>query len=124
MIGETRDDIKATIKYAYKLRQLGADRFYFSYATPLYGTELYEQAKRGGFLKSTFSDEALSEVKPLIETPEFTCDDLLMLSAEANLVNPTFTRDRLARAIRSPTKAIRNLFEREKLIWKKKSKNK
>jgi anaerobic magnesium-protoporphyrin IX monomethyl ester cyclase len=114
MIGETKDDIKATIKYAYKLRKLGADRFYFSYATPLYGTELYKRAKEGGFLKSTFSDEALSEVKPLIETPEFTCDDLLMLSAEANLVNTTFTRSKLAKAIRDPKRAIKVLFERKK----------
>jgi anaerobic magnesium-protoporphyrin IX monomethyl ester cyclase len=114
MIGETKDDIKATIKYAYKLRKLGADRFYFSYATPLYGTELYEQAKRGGFLKPTFSDEALSEVKPLIETSEFTCDDLLMLSAEANLVNPTFTRNKLVKAIRDPKRAIKILFGRKK----------
>ena len=114
MIGETKDDIKATIKYAYKLRKLGADRFYFSYATPLYGTELYKQAKEGGFLKSTFSDEALSEVKPLIETPEFTCDDLLMLSAEANLVNTAFTRSKLAKAIRDPKRAIKILFERKK----------
>ena len=113
LIGETKEDIKATIRYAYKLRKLGADRFYFSYATPLYGTELHKQAKQGGFLKSTFSDEALSEVKPLIETPEFTCDDLLMLSAEANLVNTTFTRNKLAKAIRDPKRAIRILFGRK-----------
>ena len=122
LIGETKDDIKATINYAYKLRQLGAERFYFSYATPLYGTELYDQAKHGGFLKSTFSDEALSEAKPLIETPEFTADDLLMLSAEANLVNPTFTRDRFARAMRDPKKAIKILFERRKMTGKQRSK--
>ncbi len=120
MIGETKDDIKATIQYAYKLRKLGADRFYFSYATPLYGTELYKQAKEGGFLKSTFSDEALSEVKPLIETPEFTCEDLLMLSAEANLVNTAFTRSKLAKAIRDPKRALQVLFGRNKGNWKKK----
>lgn len=114
MIGETKEDIKATIKYAYKLRKLGADRFYFSYATPLYGTELYKQAKVGGFLKSTFSDEALSEVKPLIETPEFTCDDLLMLSAEANLVNTAFTRSKFAKAIRDPKRALKILFGKNK----------
>jgi len=44
LIGETKEDIKATIDYAYKLRKLGADKFYFSIATPIYGTELYEQA--------------------------------------------------------------------------------
>ena len=109
-IGETKEDMKATIRYAYKLRQLGADRFYFSYATPLYGTELYEQAKRGGFLKAGFSDEALAAAEPLIETPEFTADDLRKLCAEANLVNPTLTRDKVVRAIRDPKKAIKILL--------------
>ena len=33
LIGETKEDIKESINYAYKLRQLGADRFYFSVAT-------------------------------------------------------------------------------------------
>ncbi len=65
MIGETKEDMKETIKFAHKLRQLGAEYFYFSYATPLYGTELYRQAKEGGFLTADFSDDALSEVKPL-----------------------------------------------------------
>ena len=72
LIGETKEDIEETINYAYKLRQLGADSFIFSIATPHYGTELYEQAKRGGFLRDCFSDEALSAAEPLIETPEFT----------------------------------------------------
>lgn len=121
MIGETKEDIKATIKYAYKLRQLGADRFYFSYATPLYGTDLYEIAKRGGFLKSTFSDEALAEVKPLIETPEFTCEDLLMFSMEANRVNPIFTRDRVIRAMRDPKRVVKILFQRRIMTGSKHS---
>jgi len=120
LIGETKEDVKATIKYAYKLRQLGADRFYFSYATPLYGTELYEQAKHGGFLSAEFSDETLADVKPLIETPEFNAESLRELCAEANLVNPTFTRDRLARAMRDPRKAIKILFEKRKTTWKPK----
>jgi len=112
LIGETKEDIEATIKYAYKLRQLGADSFYFSYATPLYGTELYEQAKRGGFLRNCFSDEALAAAEPLIETPEFTADDLRELSAQADLVNQTFTRDKLVKAIRNPKKAIKFLLRK------------
>ncbi len=113
LIGETKEDIEATINYAYTLRQLGADRFYFSYATPLYGTELYEQAKHGGFLRDGFNDEALATAEPLIQTQEFTADDLRELCAQANLVNPTFTRDRLVRAIRDPKKAIKTFFGKD-----------
>ena len=110
LIGETKEDIEESINYAYKLRELGADSFHFSIATPLYGTELYEQAKRGGFLRDGFSDEALAAAEPLIETPEFTADDLHELCARANLVNPTFTRDKLLRAIRDPKKTIKVLL--------------
>jgi radical SAM superfamily enzyme YgiQ (UPF0313 family) len=110
LIGETKENIKETINYAYKLRRLGADRFYFSIATPMYGTELYEQAKCGGFLRGGSIDEALASAEPLIETPEFTADDLRELSARANLVNPTFTRDNLIKAIREPKKTIRFLL--------------
>ncbi|MGF3521629.1 MAG: B12-binding domain-containing radical SAM protein, partial [Candidatus Bathyarchaeia archaeon] len=115
-IGETKADIQATINYAYKLRQLGADRFYFSYATPLVGTELFRQAKEGGYLRPEFSDEALSWAQPLIETPEFTADDLRELCAKAMLVNPTVNRDRLMRALRNPKKAFTVLIGRARMI--------
>ena len=67
------------------LRHLGADRFYFSYATPLIGTELYSQAESSGYLSPAFSDEALSWAQPLIETPQFTANDLRELCAKATL---------------------------------------
>jgi anaerobic magnesium-protoporphyrin IX monomethyl ester cyclase len=110
LVGETKENIKESINFAYKLRQLGADVFHFSIATPLYGTELYEQAKRGGFLRDNFSDEALAAAEPLIETPEFTAEDLRELSAQADLVNQTFTRDKLIKAIRNPKKSIKILL--------------
>jgi len=49
-------------------------------------------------LRECFSDEALAAAEPLIETPEFTADDLRGLCAQANLVNPTFTRDKLEKS--------------------------
>jgi radical SAM superfamily enzyme YgiQ (UPF0313 family) len=111
-IGETKEDIKASIKYAERLKRLGADRFYFSYAMPLYGTELYQQAKEGGFLKDDFNDEVLSAVEPVIETSEFTKDDLRNFSMQANLINPIFTRDRLLRAFSNPKGTLKMLFSR------------
>ena len=119
-IGETKDDIKATINYAYQLRQLGADRFYFSYATPLVGTELYDQAEQGGYLRANFSDEALSWAQPLIETPQFTANDLQELCAKAVLVNPVLNRDRFARAVRNPKRALNILVGRTKMSYRKK----
>ena len=121
LIGETKKDIEESINFAQKLRRLGADSFYFSYATPVYGTELYEQAKRGGFIRDCFSDEALAEAQPLIETPEFTAEELRELCTRAISVNPTFTLDKLARAFRDPRKAIKVLLGKKETPSKTKS---
>ena len=106
LIGETKEDMEETIKYAYKLRKLGAANFHFSIATPLYGTELYEQAKLGGFLKEGFSDEALARAEPLIETSDFTTDEVRELCIRANVVNQTITRDKIVKAFRDPKKTM------------------
>ena len=113
LIGETKADIEETIRFAYRLKRLGADTFIFSIAMPLYGTAFYEQAKAGGFLREGFCDYALAATEPLVETPEFSVDDLRELCARANLVNPTFTRYKVLRAIRNPRKTLKMLLKRK-----------
>ena len=113
LIGETKADIEETIRFAYKLKRLGADSFIFSIAMPLYGTAFYEQAKDGGFLREGFCDYALAATEPLVETPEFSADDLRELCARANLVNPTFTRYKILRAIRNPRKTVKVLLKKK-----------
>ncbi len=41
---ETWDDISDTVAFARKLKRLGVDQFWFSIATPMAGTRLYETA--------------------------------------------------------------------------------
>jgi magnesium-protoporphyrin IX monomethyl ester (oxidative) cyclase len=111
LIGETKEDMLSTIRYAYKLKQLGADRFYFSYAMPLYGTELYEQAKKGGFLSQDFNDETLSKVEPVIETAEFKKQDLYELCEQANLINYSFSWSKAANILKNPQNLMSILIE-------------
>jgi magnesium-protoporphyrin IX monomethyl ester (oxidative) cyclase len=111
LIGETKADIEETIRFAYKLRSLGADSLIFSIAMPIYGTPLYEQAKQGGYLREGFCDYALAATEPLIETPQFSAEDLQQLCARANMANPTFTKEKIVRAIRNPKKTIRILLK-------------
>ncbi len=111
LIGETKADIEETIKFAYKLRSLGADSLIFSIAMPIYGTQLYEQAKQGGYLKEGFCDYALAATEPLIETPEFTAQDLQVLCMRANMANPTLTKAKIARALRHPKKTAKILLK-------------
>jgi magnesium-protoporphyrin IX monomethyl ester (oxidative) cyclase len=111
LIGETKADIEETIRFAYKLRRLGADSLIFSIAMPIYGTALYEQAKQGGYLREGFCDYALAATEPLIETPEFSAEDLQQLCARANMANPTFTKDKIVRAMRNPKKTVKVLLK-------------
>ncbi len=113
LIGETKADIEKTIEFAYKLRQLGADTFIFSIAMPLYGTAFYEQAKEGGFLREGFCDYALAATEPQVETPEWTARDLQELCMKANMVNPTFTRRKVLRAMKHPVKTAKMLFNKK-----------
>jgi magnesium-protoporphyrin IX monomethyl ester (oxidative) cyclase len=113
LIGETKADIEETIRFAYKLRSLGADSLIFSIAMPIYGTALYEQARQGGYLREGFCDYALAATEPLIETPEFSADDLRELCARANMANPTFTKEKIFRAVRNPKKTISVLLKRK-----------
>ncbi len=113
LIGETKADIEKTIEFAYKLRGLGADTFIFSIAMPLYGTAFYEQAREGGFLREGFCDDALAATEPQVETPEWSAGDLQELCMKANMVNPTFTRGKVLRAVRNPKKTLKILLKRK-----------
>jgi magnesium-protoporphyrin IX monomethyl ester (oxidative) cyclase len=112
LIGETKGEIEETINFAYKLRTLGADTFIFSIAMPLYGTAFYEQAKQKGFLREGFCDYSMAATEPQVETPEFSAKELQELCMKANMVNPTFTRSKISRAIRNPRKTLKMLLKR------------
>jgi magnesium-protoporphyrin IX monomethyl ester (oxidative) cyclase len=110
LIGETKQDIEETIRFAYKLRKLGADSFIFSIAAPIFGTELYTQAKKMGYLKEGFCEDSLASVDPSISTPEFSAQELQELCMRANQVNPSFTREKVWTALKNPKKAAKAIL--------------
>jgi len=87
-IGETKNDIWKTIRFAMRLKRLGMDRAGFHIATPLYGTKLYDEALARGYMRKEPRDDEFSTGQPLIETPEWTGADLRRFQGIANwLVN-------------------------------------
>jgi magnesium-protoporphyrin IX monomethyl ester (oxidative) cyclase len=109
LIGETKADIEETIRYAYRLKSLGAESFVFSIAMPLYGTAFYEQAKAGSYIRDGFCDYALAATEPLVETPEFTAEEIAELCMKANAINRTLTRKKVLKAVRHPVKSVKLL---------------
>ncbi|KPK40737.1 MAG: hypothetical protein AMJ78_06875, partial [Omnitrophica WOR_2 bacterium SM23_29] len=76
-IGETVQTVKKTIEFA---KELNTDIAAFFIATPLPGTELYEQALQLGYIRqgvnwSNFSP--LSKDKPVMTLPGLNSDDLI-----------------------------------------------
>ncbi|MCS7096830.1 MAG: radical SAM protein [Nitrososphaerota archaeon] len=106
LIGETAKDIEASINFARKLRKLGADKFYFSYAMPLYGTELYAKALEMDLLAEGFNDDALSAVQPLIKSIFFTTEELKELCRKAYEINPKLSIEKLKNMLRNPRIAL------------------
>ncbi|MDO8717308.1 MAG: radical SAM protein [Dehalococcoidales bacterium] len=115
LIGETKDNIQESIAFARKLRRLGATRCTFSIATPHHGTDLYEQAKKLGYLRED-KDEYMSHSKPTIETPEFSLEEIDELYKQSLKVNPIISKDDIGIAIRifltDPLRAIRMTLTR------------
>ncbi|RLE49825.1 MAG: B12-binding domain-containing radical SAM protein [Candidatus Methanomethylicota archaeon] len=77
--GETREDVKQTIKFAKKL---DLDFAQFTVITPYPGTYIYEYAKREGLLL-TNDWSKYTTVKPVMRTKELSAEELERLVAEA-----------------------------------------
>jgi len=121
LIGETKEDIRQTIEYARKLKHLGVSYLGMAIATPYYGTEMYEQAREKGFLLEQFSEEKLNTMEPLIETPEFTAQELHELYMQAQIINPLLTRAKFNRqvitfAMKNPGKTVGSILKRAKYV--------
>ena len=95
--GETIAQMRKTLDFAKKLLKLGLQEFSLFIATPFYGTELYEIAQKKGYLREIFDESRLRvdfqdvEIEPLIETPDFTAQDLINFRLEAVKISPKFS---------------------------------
>ena len=117
LIGETRENLAKTIEFSRELKRLGADRFGFAIATPYYGTYLCQQALEKGYLSKDFDGCLLSTSEALIETPEFSREELLAIKEEAQKINFRLSIDNLRVGLKEPRlilKAVRSILKRRK----------
>ena len=81
--GETKEQMYETINY---VKELGADWAAFMIATPLIGSEMYNQLIKAGYIKENI--ELFSKIqyaKRSFDTPEISADELNDLAYRANL---------------------------------------
>jgi anaerobic magnesium-protoporphyrin IX monomethyl ester cyclase len=78
---ETRDDINDTVAYARKLKRLGVDHFWFSIATPIAGTRLYDTALERGLIQGV--DLAhFSYYEGQLDTEHWRANELVRLRSD------------------------------------------
>ena len=95
---ETIQEIHDTINFAKQLRKLGCDYCYFFTATPYFGTEMYADAIKKGYLnESKYKIEkiATTDNNFLLKSPNYTAKELSDLLKLAAKVNPPVTKIRL-----------------------------
>lgn len=120
--GETKKQIRKTLNFAKKLLKMGLEEFSLFIATPFYGTELYQLAKKRGYLRDIINEGNLRvefqdvPVEPLIETPEFSRSDLLAFRQEAIKISPKFSWSKIEFGIKllkvDPRLALKVAFGR------------
>ena len=76
MIGETRENILESVRYAGKLQRMGMSKVAFNIAIPLYGTELYKQAVENNALKDDFSSDDLFTNRAVMKSDEWTLEEV------------------------------------------------
>ena len=75
--GETLNEMYETINFARKLKRLGMHRYHWGYATPYWGTRLYEDCVKNGYLIEGFDNNSITPSFPSIITPDWSLLDLL-----------------------------------------------
>jgi anaerobic magnesium-protoporphyrin IX monomethyl ester cyclase len=109
--GETKENMMRTVDFALHLKRTSDVGMRLFVATPLFGTKLYEDCVEHGYLREDLTSRALAEVrqangKPLIETPNFTVEDVQNISAFAL---KEYRKIALAEFARNPVKLFRRL---------------
>ncbi|MCW4044646.1 MAG: B12-binding domain-containing radical SAM protein [Candidatus Bathyarchaeota archaeon] len=87
--GEKKENMMKTVSLALRLKRDFDVGMHLFYATPSYGTRLYEECKQKGYLTAELTPRAFAEVRqtsgvPLIETEDFLSSDVKEIAALAN----------------------------------------
>lgn len=125
--GEKLEEIKQTIKLAIRLLKEYEVHPVLFFATPLYGTRLYNQCLEKGIIKKDLSDKDLSIATqryglPLIATSEFSKQDLIDTIKEFNQKlreeKKILRRKKIFFLIKHPYESFVKIFNQPNLIRK------
>lgn len=104
--GETKDNIKETLNFAYEMMKKYSVMPHLHIAIPLVGTEMYDIAKENGYLTSEDYTSGFIQGMGRIKTEHFTPEDLREFSVEFyKKVRKVY----LMRKIQDPMKMLKDM---------------
>ena len=104
--GETKEDIKGTLNFALEMMRKYNVTPHLHIAIPLVGTEMYEIAKKNGYLTSEDYTEGFIQGMGRIKTEHFTPEELREFSVQ---FYKKVRKAYLMRKIQNPSKLLRDV---------------
>ncbi len=120
--GEKKENMQRTVDFALKMKRDYDVGMHLFTATPTYGTRLYEQCKKNGYIASDLSSDALgsSARNPksghsLISTEDFTAEEVKEIAEKAL---KEYKHLSLINNVKNPGKALRTIYHQPQLLGK------
>jgi anaerobic magnesium-protoporphyrin IX monomethyl ester cyclase len=118
--GEKKGNMLRTVELALRLKRDFDVGMHLFFATPSYGTRLYEECKRKGYIKKDLTPRAFAEVRqsrglPLIETEDFLSSEVKEIAVMANR---EYKKLSLINHVKNPANVLKTALNHPKIIVK------
>jgi anaerobic magnesium-protoporphyrin IX monomethyl ester cyclase len=118
--GEKKENMQKTVDFALRLKRDFDVGMHLFFATPSFGTRLYEECKAKDYIPkdliwTSFAQARQTRGTSLISTPDFTPQDIKEIAAKAL---KEYKRLSLLNLIKNPWKTLKTVFEQPQLILK------
>ena len=118
--GETKQSMRNTVEFALMLKRKYDVGMHLLFATPSFGTRLYKECKKKGYIRGSLTPRAFAEVRqnwglPLIETEDFTAMDVKEIASWAM---KEYRRLSIINYIKSPKKTLKTALNQPNLVGK------
>jgi anaerobic magnesium-protoporphyrin IX monomethyl ester cyclase len=118
--GEKKENMQKTVDFGLMLKRDYDVGMHLLVATPSFGTKLYEECMKRGYIKENLTPRSLAEVrqnngKPLIETEDFSAEDVKEIAAKAM---KEYKHLSMINSVKYPGKTLGTLFHEPNIAIK------
>jgi radical SAM superfamily enzyme YgiQ (UPF0313 family) len=118
--GEKKENMLKTVELALKLKQEFDVGMHLFFATPSYGTRLYEECKKKGYIQENLTPRAFAEVRqtrgmPLIKTEDFMPSEVKEI---ASMAIKRYKRLSVINYIKNPEKTLKTALSQPSIVIK------